>query len=187
MRQEQWKVQSNVPAAQGAVLLGLANGLTNKEIARQRNVSPSTINSTLTQIREKWSDSYERKGKRGWLVSEAIRRGILAPNMPIMMVLFMCSIIFTSNLMGVEVRRSSNRLSGRTTASRMVRGKRDALDVDFEFSDSTPELLMAYFETQNQDTLAPWSSAAWMQRDLLNNDERIKLWRSQVEVMAQAA
>ena len=191
MDQGNWKTTSTFPRAQSRALIGLANGLTSKEIARDAGVSPNTINNTLGQIREKWGKNYERKGKRAWLVSEAIRRGILIPCTPVFMILFMTCIVMASNLFSIELRRTSNRLAARTIASRMVKGKRtqEALTVDFEFNSMTPDSLMAFFEATpaKTNTIAPWSSAAWMQRDLLSNEDRLDLWRSQVEVMAQAA
>ncbi len=190
MDQGNWKTTSTFPRAQSRALIGLANGLTSKEIARDAGVSPNTINNTLGQIREKWGKNYERKGKRAWLVSEAIRRGILIPCTPVFMILFMTCIVMASNLFSIELRRTSNRLAARTIASRMVKGKRtqEALTVDFEFNSMTPDSLMAFFEATpaKTNTIAPWSSAAWMQRDL-NNDDREQLWRSQFELISQAA
>ncbi len=183
MNQGPWKVQSTVPFAQGEVLLGLANGLTNKEIARQRGVSPSTINGTLTQIREKLSGKLVATGKRAWIVSEAIHRGWLSP----LMVIICISSVFSSMMEpDVEMRRTSNRLTG----SRMVRCKRtrDTHAVDFEFNEMTPDSLLAFFEATPVDpnTLAPWTSAAWKQHDLFTNDDRGQLWRSQFELISQA-
>ena len=158
MNQGIWRVSKTLPIAQGEVLLGLANGLTNKEIARERGVSPSTINSTLTQIREKLSGKLVATGKRAWIVSEAIHRGWLSP---LMVMICISSVLGGMANEEIEMRRSSNRL----TASRMVRAKRgrEAHTLDFEFDEMTPDSLLAFFEAtpMETNTLAPWSIAAW--------------------------
>ncbi len=167
------------PEAQAHALLALAEGKSDKEIARERGISPDGAYNIFRRLRSKWGTK-----KRSALVAEAIARGIISP---LMVLICIASVLSGMVSQDFEMRRTSNRLSTRTVASRMVRGKRESLDVDFEFSDSTPELLMAFFDAQNQNTLAPWSSAAWTQRDLLENSERLELWRSQYEVLAQAA
>ncbi len=174
-----WKSSTALPTGQAKAVLGVANGWTSKEIGKFFGVSPNTVNASLNQVREKLNGDYDISGKRGWIISESIRNGWLSP---LLVLICIASVLSGMVRTDIEMRRTSNRLSTRTIASRMVRGKRDALDVDFEFSDSTPELLMAFFEAQNQNTIA-----AWMQRDLLENSERLELWRSQYEVLAQAA
>ncbi len=176
-----WTIKDTLfPEAQAHALLALAEGKSDKEIARERGISPDGAYNIFRRLRSKWGTK-----KRSALVAEAIARGIISPLMVLICIATVLSGIVTPD---IEIRRSSNRLSGRT-CSRTVRTKkgREALDLDFEFSDSTPELLLAYFEGQNQETLAPWSSTAQPQGDFLENSERVELWRSQIAVLAQAA
>ncbi len=181
-----WKSSTALPTGQAKAVLGVANGWTSKEIGKFFGISPNTVNASLNQVREKLNGDYDISGKRGWIISESIRNGWLSP---LMVIICMASVLSGIVSPDIEIRRSSNRLSGRTPSGRMVRTKkgREALDLDFEFSDSTPELLLAYFEGQNQETLAPWSSTAMPQGDFLENSERVELWRSQIAVLAQAA
>ena len=178
MNQSIWKVSQHLPFAQGEVLLGLANGLTNKEIARQRGVSPSTINSILTQIREKLSGKLVATGKRAWIVAEAIHRGWLSP---LMVMICISSVLGSMMDTDIEMRRTSNRL----TASRMVRAKRgrEAHTLDFDFDEMTPDSLLAFFEMtpSKTNTLAPWTSTAWKQCDLLTSDYLKQMWRSRFD------
>ncbi len=177
-----WKSSTALPKGQAKAVLGVANGWTSKEIGKFFGISPNTVNASLNQVREKLNGDYDISGKRGWIISESIRNGWLSP---LMILLCMSSVLSGMLSQDIEIRRTSNRLSTRTTPSRMARGKREALDVDFEFSDMTPDSLLAFFEATpvSPNTIAPWSSAAWMQRDL-NNDERLKLWRSQYKAVA---
>jgi hypothetical protein len=184
-----WQSASLLPDGQARAVLSVANGMTSKEAGKLFGVSPNTINAALNQVREKLNGNYEITGKRGWIVSEAIRNGWLSPLMVLIMIASVLSGLVTST-QDIEMRRSSNRLQARS-ASRNIRSQRknESLDVDFEFSDMTPESLLAFFDATpvNPNTNAPWSSVAWMQRDSFNNSERLELWRSGYEVIQSAA
>ncbi|MEY8205428.1 MAG: LuxR C-terminal-related transcriptional regulator [Bermanella sp.] len=187
MTQGLWKVHGTFPQAQGEVLLGLANGLTNKEIARERGVSVYTVNAQIMQLRAKISARYEAVGKRAKIVSEAIHRGWLVP---LMVLLCMYSVMSAALNPDLQLRRPSNRLTARTMANRVVRGKRsrEALAVDLELSDTTPESLLAFFESTPIEprTLAPWSGPAWIQHNVLSNPEREHMWRAGYETLLAA-
>ncbi len=179
MKQGLWKVESHFPAAQGKVLLGLANGQTNKEIAKDHGVSPSAINSAMTKLREKLSGKLEASGKRAWIVSEAIRLNWLTLAM---ILLCLNTTLFTD----LDIRRSTNRLPSRTV-QRMTRNKREGLIDDIESALANPEYLMDLIAANDDtNTGAPWSSAAGTQREL-NNQDRASLWRDYYDVMAKAA
>ena len=177
-----WAIKDTLfPEAQAHALKALAEGKSDKEIARERGISPDGAYNIFRRLRSKWGTK-----KRSALVAEAIARGIISP---IMVLICIASVLSGMVSQDFEMRRTSNRLNPRTFASRTVRAKREGLAVDFEFSDMTPDSLLAFFEATPAmtNTIAPWSSAAWMQRDLLENSERLELWRSQIEVLAQAA
>nr|WP_300312838.1 LuxR C-terminal-related transcriptional regulator [Halomonas sp.] len=66
---------SNLPTAkQVTVLAGLASGMTQKEIARKRGISPSTVKSTAEAMYCRL-----RAVRATDAVSKAIRRGWIAP------------------------------------------------------------------------------------------------------------
>lgn len=183
-----WKSSPALPDGQARAVLGVANGLTSKEAGRVWGVSASTINSALDQIREKLNGNYQVTGKRGWVVSEAIRRGWISP----LMVLF----VITSLLSGlvnpefeIQVRRNSNRLSSRAV-SRMMRSKgRKQSFIDIDISELDKESMTALLDMQSSEPnrLAPWSSVAWTRTFNFTNQDRLEMWRSQFNNQAEAA
>lgn len=183
-----WQSTTAIPDGQARAILSVANGMTSKEAGKFFGVSHNTINAALNQIREKLNGNYEITGKRGWIISEAIRKGWISP---LSIFIFIGSVLFSLvSDDSIEMRRTSNRLTARTVASRMVRGKRSRESlVDFEFNDMTPESLLAFFDATpvNPNTIAPWSSAAWMQRDYLTNSDRLQLWHSELQMKFLAA
>lgn len=166
-----WRSTELLPNGQARAVLGVANGMTSKEIAQMFGVSPGTINQQLNQVREKLNGNYDNTGKRSWVVTEAIRRGWLSP---LTVFLFIGSMLFgLANDVEQEIRRSSTRLNTRTVASRMVRGRRtrEIFDTDLLADDIQPK----------PNTLAPWSSVV-MNKDVpLTNEMRLEMWRDLYE------
>jgi len=172
-----WKSSTALPESQARAVLGIANGWTSKEIARMFGISPGTVDNKLNVLKERLHGNYDNTGKRGWVVAECIRRGWISP---LIVLVFIGSIVTSIAADSqIDMRRTSNRLSGRSVASRMVRGRKTREAIDFEFSDMTPELLVAFFEAHpDENTLAPWSSVALAKDGPLSNDQRLSQWRS---------
>ncbi len=129
-----WIIKDTLfPEAQAHALRALAEGKSDKEIARERGISPDGAYNIFRRLRTKWGTK-----KRSALVAEAIARGIISP---LMVLICIASVLSGMANPDIEMRHNSNRrtptrLTVRRVASLMVRGKRgsDALDVDFEFS-----------------------------------------------------
>ncbi|HBA34869.1 MAG TPA: hypothetical protein DCZ12_12115 [Gammaproteobacteria bacterium] len=72
----QWTVQQGtLPHRQAQVLSGLANGLTNKEIAEEAGIKPTVVSGTINTLFCKFHLS---RGRRASLVAEAINSGVLS-------------------------------------------------------------------------------------------------------------
>lgn len=192
-----WKSGTETfPEAQMFALLAIANGMSDKEIARERGISVDGAQNIFRRLRQKWEIS-----KRSQLVSEAIARGIIKHNAPLAVVLLMITSLFFGMFEDHEIRRTSNRLSSRSVASRTlrlrgnrsVRTRSDLISVDFEFEDMNPESLRGLFEAQaNRNTLAPWSSVAGTRLSMedqvvgsSSNQLRKEMWRYQYESIKQ--
>lgn len=138
------------PEAQAFALLGIASGMSDKEIARERGISRDGVNNTLRRLREKWGIS-----KRSQLVAEAIARGII-----VYCAMFLVFISGTLSIINdsFDQPRTNARISTRTSRNNRMRGRlrtsRHDL-IDFDLEDTTVDSMIAMFEHQNTYTLAP--------------------------------
>ncbi|MDP2505412.1 LuxR C-terminal-related transcriptional regulator [Oceanobacter sp. 3_MG-2023] len=109
-----------LPYRQAQTLAGIANGLTNKEMAAEAGISTSVIKNAVNDLFFKFHLS---KGKRSLLVAEAMRTGCLTTKLLLVVCLFV-SAVQDDQTERVQ-RRSTSRLTVRTL--RTVRsGRKEA-------------------------------------------------------------
>lgn len=179
-----WKLNGYLAPAQGEVLLGLAEGMTDKEIARARGCSPKTVESNLYRLKERMFGKMTPYGTRTKIVAEAILRGWISP----LMVLFVITSLLVAMVnpqFDIQVRRS--RSSSRNVASRLVRGRKNKLPfIDIDISELDENAMLALFEAQasQPNRLAPWSTVAWTRTFNFTNQDRLEMWRSELNQLA---
>lgn len=80
-----WTVpKGKLPYRQAQVLRGIANGLTDKEMAEEAGVKPSVIHGTVNTLFYKLRLG---RGRRAALVAEAIREGFLQSGLTMMLLI----------------------------------------------------------------------------------------------------
>ena len=117
-----WKVeQGKLPPRQADVLEGIAQGKTDKEMAKEFGISPETIKSAVSTLYYKLRIV---NAKRSALVAEAIAKGVLVTGTT--MILISSMLVNMAAQEDMEMRRSSTRLTTRIT--RVSRsGRRDGV------------------------------------------------------------
>lgn len=110
-----WTVPKGMlPYRQAQVLSGIANGMTDKEMAEQAGVKPCVIHGTVNTLFFKLRLG---KGRRAALVAEAIRGGFLQ-SAALMVLLLLVQVITGPDL---DWRRNQNPSRVRPVAVRMAR------------------------------------------------------------------
>lgn len=176
----QWKLNGYLAPAQGEVLLGLAAGMTDKQIAKARGCSPKTVDSNLYRLKERMFGKMTPYATRTKVVTEAILRGWISP----LMVLFVITSLLAAMVnpqFDIQVRRG--RSGSRNIATRLIRGRKNKLPfIDIDISELDENAMLALFEAQatQPNRLAPWSSIAWTRSSSLTNTDRLEMWRAEI-------
>lgn len=117
--QHSWIVEKGaLPYRQAQVMAGIANGLTDKEMAEQAGVKPSVIHGTVNTLFYKFKLG---RGRRAALVAEAIRSGFLQSGAVMMLLLFV-QVLSGPDL---DWRRAKNPTRTRPVSTRIVRRGRE--------------------------------------------------------------
>ena len=85
----------------------------------------------------------------------------------------------------IQVRRG--RSNGRNVASRLIRGRNNKLPfIDIDISELDENAMLALFEAQatQPNRLAPWSTVAWTRTLNFTNQDRLEMWRTELNLLA---
>lgn len=97
-----------LPYRQAETLEGIAEGLSDKEMAFRAGVARGVISQTVQTLYYKLRIT---RGRRGQLVAEAIRQGVLTSTSLVLVVCLLASILNHTN--DTEQQRNTNRLTVR--------------------------------------------------------------------------
>lgn len=114
-----WTVQKGaLPYRQAQVIAGIANGLTDAEIAEEAGIQKTVVSHTVSTLFYKFGLG---RGRRAALVAEAIRSGFLQSSAVMMLLLFV------QVLSGPDIdwRRTKNPTRTRPVSTRIVRRGRE--------------------------------------------------------------
>lgn len=122
-----WTVpKGKLPYRQAQVLSGIANGLTDKEMAEEAGVKPSVIHGTVNTLFYKLRLG---RGRRAALVAEAIREGFLQSGLTMMLLILVQ--VAAGNTYDWRPRTGQNRT---TQTVRVSRSRSRELDIDIAFA-----------------------------------------------------
>lgn len=121
----EWTVKpGSLPYREAETLIGLANGQTSKEMARDAHVSPTTINQAVGSLAHRFR---LHTTKRTLVVAEAIKRGFLQSTAALLVLAFTTALATDGD---IDARRNSTRLNVRLT--RTVRHQRRDIELPFD-------------------------------------------------------